>query len=406
MHRKTFLFVILTGILASPVAADAQAEFAKKAQAILKTNCYQCHGNGGSNEGGFNFVLEQPRLVATKKVVPGDLKASKLYKYLADEYMPPTEDAEGKPVTQRPSKEDVAVIKQWIEAGAPDFNPTAPQREFISPAKMLELMREDLEQKIDPRDRKFIRYFTLTHLSNAGLSDDEMQSYRNGLSKLVNSLSWKRNIVVPQPIDPAKSILRINMNDYDWDQAKWDKILAANPYGVTYSTEAAKKCYGYTKCKLPHVRGDWFVNAAARPPLYHDILDLPATDKELEAKLGINAAKNIENELVRCAGFKDSGVAIEGNPRLLEWHETAYGAYWKSYDFAGKVDRRNLFENPLGPGDARNFFQQDGGEIIFNLPNKLQAYMLINAKGIRIDVGPTTVVVDKAPPKEVENRMW
>jgi serine/threonine-protein kinase len=35
-----------------------------------------------------------------------------------------------------------------------------------------------------------------------------------------------------------------------------------------------------------------------------------------------------------------------------------------------------------------------GGEIIFNLPNGLQGYLLVNAKGHRIDEGPIEVVTD------------
>src|SRR5262249_1290203 len=46
----------------------------------------------------------------------------------------------------------------------------------------------------------------------------------------------------------------------------------------------------------------------------------------------------------------------------------------------------------------------DGGEIIFRLPNGLQAYMLVDARGNRIDRGPTTVVSDpKHPERVVEN---
>jgi hypothetical protein len=57
------------------------------------------------------------------------------------------------------------------------------------------------------------------------------------------------------------------------------------------------------------------------------------------------------------------------------------------------------FVHPLGPaGD--NGFQHDGGEIIFNLPNGLQGYLLINAKGERIDQGPTAIVTDKESVKK------
>ena len=51
-------------------------------------------------------------------------------------------------------------------------------------------------------------------------------------------------------------------------------------------------------------------------------------------------------------------------------------------------------EHPTGPGGA-NGFEHDGGEIIFNLPNGLQAYLLVDNKGKRIDTGPTDVVLDK-----------
>src|SRR5262249_30738360 len=67
---------------------------------------------------------------------------------------------------------------------------------------------------------------------------------------------------------------------------------------------------------------------------------------------------------------------------------------WKSYDFADNVGRRNLFEHPLGPGAQPSTFQHDGGEIIFNLPNGLQAYLLVNAQGQRLDNGPIKIVKD------------
>src|SRR5205823_8754042 len=89
-----------------------------------------------------------------------------------------------------------------------------------------------------------------------------------------------------------------------------------------------------------------------------------------------------------------NGSGVSRNNRLIERHKTGYGAYWKSYDFAGNSGRQNLFAHPLGPGPDENTFQQDGGEIIFNLPNGLQAYLLVDAKGRRIDKGPQNIVSD------------
>ena len=97
------------------------------------------------------------------------------------------------------------------------------------------------------------------------------------------------------------------------------------------------------------------------------------------------------------AGFNESGVSR--NNRLIERHESAYGAYWKSYDFKISDGRGNLFQFPLGPefhGNPFNdqSFEHAGGEIIFNLPNRLQGYLLVNNKDQRIDEGPTDIVSD------------
>ena len=136
----------------------------------------------------------------------------------------------------------------------------------------------------------------------------------------------------------------------------------------------------------PFVRADWFIATASLPPLYYDILDLPKMDRELEAQLGVNVAANIKNApgvRVWRAGFNESGVS--NNNRVVERHEYRYGMYWKTYDFAGNVGQQNIFTHPLA-------FKHDGGEIIFNLPNGLQAYYLSTASGARLDAAPISIV--------------
>src|SRR5262249_4116036 len=73
------------------------------------------------------------------------------------------------------------------------------------------------------------------------------------------------------------------------------------------------------------------------------------------------------------------------------------GPYWRSYDFASNVGSKNVFERPLT-------FVHDGGEHIFCLPNGMFAYLLTDARGGRIDRGPTTIVRDeRRPGGAVEN---
>ncbi|RKU26089.1 hypothetical protein C6499_14070, partial [Candidatus Poribacteria bacterium] len=75
--------------------------------------------------------------------------------------------------------------------------------------------------------------------------------------------------------------------------------------------------------------------------------------------------------------------------RVVERHTSRYGAYWKSYDFAGSVGSQNIFTHPLD-------FTHDGGEIIFNLPNGLQAYLLVDANGNRLNDAPIEIVSNPA----------
>ena len=129
---------------------------------------------------------------------------------------------------------------------------------------------------------------------------------------------------------------------------------------------------------------------ASLPPLYHDLLSLPLTDRELDTRLEVDVVRNINNApgvRVWRAGTNDSGVST--NNRVLERHTSRYGAYWKSYDFAGSVGTQNIFTHPLS-------FTHDGGEAIFNLPNGLQGYYLVNASGSRLDGAPINIVSNPA----------
>ncbi len=255
-----------------------------------------------------------------------------------------------------------------------------------------------------PDDRPFARYFTLTHLYNAavvgGASDhyslSQLPVYRDGLSKLVNSLSWAPAVKRPRPVDPLSLILHIDLRDYHWDAQQWDRIAAAYPYAVRRHTAAERAIARMSNCGQGYLRADWFAAVASRPPYYHQLLKLPRTERGLERKLGIDPNRNREQGRAIRAGIGDSDVSF--NNRLLERHpidrrQAGYaGAYWKSYDFRGGVGRRSIFAHPLGP--SADGLVPDGGEVIFSLPNGLNGYLLIDDKGNRIDQAPTDIVRD------------
>ena len=79
-----------------------------------------------------------------------------------------------------------------------------PSRTTISTGDAYNFILADLET-MDRRTRRFQRYFSLAHLHNAGLSDEELQTFRNALNKLVNSLSWGSKVVNPGGHRPAEN---------------------------------------------------------------------------------------------------------------------------------------------------------------------------------------------------------
>src|SRR5262245_40095594 len=126
MTRATFAYALLTALFAaSAVHADPPPGLAARAREVLKANCYRCHGQDGAVEGGFNYVLDRDKLVAARKVVPGKPDDSPLMRKVVAGKMPPPDQQ------PRPSADDVALLRQWVEAGAPGATPAAV-RPFVT----------------------------------------------------------------------------------------------------------------------------------------------------------------------------------------------------------------------------------------------------------------------------------
>ena len=385
-----YTLTILALILLNATIASAQQDLAQEAYLIFQQNCLNCHGEHGAFTE--DLIIEHTVLIETGAVVPGSPITSELYTRLF------TKDLTKRMPFGQPqlSGEAITTIGNWILAGAPNWD-VQHDVNFISTDTMLTAVQQHL-QTLDPFDRPFARYFTMTHLYNAGETLEALNAYKTALAKLVNSLSWGFDIHNPQPIDAAETIFYIDLRDYEWDlRDTWTQIENTYPYAIEFDEVSQARLR--TKianlretmnCEVPYIYVDWFLATAVLPPLYHDILDLPETDRELERKLEVDVLRNLQSapgRRVWRAGTNNSGVS--NHNRVVERHTSRYGAYWKSYDFAGSAGTQNIFTHPLS-------FEQDGGEVIFNLPNGLQAYYISDAAGNRIDVAPTNIVSNPA----------
>lgn len=417
MHRLIVLLTTGTVLLHSQTLyAQQPPDLGKQAQVIFATHCYRCHGENGSSDGGMNFILDFSKLVGTN-VIAGNPEKSSVYKQINPNLignMP-------QDTLTKPTAAEIETIKQWILAGAP-----IPKEEIATPRAFFSL-GEEIQAldafllKTEKQNWPYYRFFTLRTLHNMPsqkVRDSTLDQYRAGLSKLLNSLSWKNEIIVPEKVDDKGVVVAVDIRKLDWADGNgknlWREILSLYPYGMANNrypedrelNNRWQSIADMTGTDVAVIRTDWFIAQASRPPLYHTLLQLPDQLADLERRLPVgnreylDLQKNIvegKGKIVR-AGFNNSGVS-ERNNRLIERHATSYGAFWISYDFKVSAGTGNLFVFPLGPQFKENpfdrhSFKHDGGEIIFNLPNGLQAYMLINAKGKRIDEGPVEIVSD------------
>ncbi|MEM7155855.1 MAG: c-type cytochrome domain-containing protein [Myxococcota bacterium] len=351
---------------------------------VLDRHCAGCH-NPESNAAGFGFATDVEKLIISGKVVPGDASSSPVFARMIGGSMPPPS------IPDRPSDDDVSIVGAWIDSCLLDAPETCDDQDPISTDQMIDVMLADIAT-VPPTDRLFTRYLTLTHLYNVGYCLEDLDQFRFGLSKSINSLSLDPIITRPQPIDAEETIYRIDLRDYDWEAAqgidKWELLVDNNPYAVRLLDDDAQVLQQFTGTFVPFMAADWFVHDSAEPPLYYDMVDIPGTMSQLEAQLGINISANIATFEVERAGFLNSGVSQSN--RVFERHQLPFAgnaSLWVSYDFETSEGAQNIFANPLD-------FQENGGEAIFNLPNGMQAYIITDAQGNRLDEAPINIVTD------------
>lgn len=374
----------------------------KQAKSILSQRCQACHGI----EFHYNEldVLNEMSLFSNVTIgdeeiayiKPGAPKASWIWQKIADDTMP-----QGTPLTDA----EKAIIYNWILEGA--TWPSEETRYYVSELEALTSISQHLS-KFEKSERRYQKYFSLVHIfNNQNISGRDLRIHRAALSKAVNSMSDQPLIVTPKPIDSHKTIYHIDLRDYGWEKfGIWQSVLVAYPYGLQpiESTELVRQ---YTAIRdlneevffdgIPYVRADWFVARATQPPLYHTLAKIPQTSNELLETLNVDVEQHLRVNKCRRAGLVESGVSTQN--RLIEYHNSKMGSLWITYDFSPEDTKSNLMRFPLGPNFAGHefpelAFKHSGGEIIYELPNGLHGYMLVDAEGQRIDKAPVEIVSD------------
>jgi hypothetical protein len=374
----------------SPTKTDCTSSVARANQ-VLDAYCASCHGPDSIGDGGFATVLDTEAMVASGLVVADDPENSPLYQRMISGSMPPKADPQ-------PTPGDVDAVRAWIACGAlawPVFN--SPGLPYTPVEERLALMADDLDA-LPAAERAGVRYLDITPLANTGLSIERLSEYRAALHYLMNSLSQAPEVAVLPALGENALILRVRLADFAWTAATWEAIAAGYPYAVRYdatSTQfpiddaAAESLRTATGTSVPFMHADWFISHVSVPPLYYDILGIPATFAALEQQLGIDTAANIASGSAPRAGFRDSPLSRYN--RVVERHliSAELGSLWLTYDFASNTGTSNVFLHPLD-------FEAVSRELLLPLPNGMSAFMIVDASGNRLDVAPISAVQDVA----------
>jgi hypothetical protein len=108
---------IVIAVFALASVAQAAPSFERDVRPILKAHCFQCHGEEAEHKGGLDLRLRRLMVKGGDSgaaIVPGSPDESYLLERLADGEMPPGDDEE-----KKLTAEQIAVIHDWIAAGAP-----------------------------------------------------------------------------------------------------------------------------------------------------------------------------------------------------------------------------------------------------------------------------------------------
>ena len=399
-------------------ALPDDASLSDRVLATFQKHCSRCHGvelerQGTRPKGGFGFVDDLARLAREREYVIAGLPArSPLYAALLADADPRMPLGAGQDASKALSSAAVADVADWIKSLADADIPARAGAPHRQRADDLRDMLRDLTRTVSGRQRAHTRYVTLSHLWNLDASEAELDVARQAVAKLLNSLSWQGALAVLEPVDAAGTVLRLNLHDLGWSAADWDAIVARYPYGLLDHSPEESLLQAATQAALPWVRGDWLVANASVTPLYEQLLRLPSTPAELAAfesdQLGVDLGNDLIDERAVRAGLRTSEVAV--GHRVLERHPARHGAYWIAWDLKTprpdareEASRRDLFRAPVGPAALAEFrsvrrdhcFEHSGSERLFNLPNGLQGYLIVDSVGTRLSSGPLEYVADR-----------
>jgi hypothetical protein len=219
------------------------------------------------------------------------------------------------------------------------------------------------------------------------------------MNKFINSISSETQVRRAEEVrdeENSKSIYRIDLRDYGLDDAQgpfevdgeqfvdgWEAIIGNNNFAVEFQGDQAENVILLSGTTVPVLFSDAIIDEASFGNLYYGLLRLDDTRDEVQAALGLDLAGDLDQDITVRAGTTTSEISQQ--ERLIQRNEQPIGGlyYYESFDLDPDVAGNSIFDDPL------NFDQNaNGSEAVFSLPNGLQAYIIFDENGNRLEESP------------------
>jgi hypothetical protein len=235
-------------------------------------------------------------------------------------------------------------------------------------------------------DRPFLRYASVGNAINADRCAIAVNGARQALSKLLNGVSREPSLALPTAVgqDEVPIVFRFDLRDYglareialgDETHADgWEALLASSPYAVELGGEDGVFLARETGTASAWLSIDAIVQAASDAHVYYALANIPPTLAELREQVGLPGELDpFRDGLPRAATSRSRVLRARGDMRAIDRYDIDAGTYYEAL----QIETTELLADPLHvQPEAQRL-------ILFNLPNGLSAFAIMDAAGNR-----------------------
>jgi hypothetical protein len=259
---------------------------------------------------------------------------------------------------------------------------------------------------LDARGRRESAYLVMSHKINQWKEQTELDAYRQGINKGLNSLSTDQRLTKATVVDARKGIYRVDLDVFDFlltlEERRngriyddWDTVVqeANKIFKFESFTSKGIQIKALTGRTQVWLHSDLYLLAAHKDNTYYQLLGIDRNQFKFFIDQDIDLNQQFADFEVTAGGGFGSPISLEKNRVIYRLNNAENYTYVTLDPNSVFVDEKNYFEFPcIFQMNCTENLLFDASEIIHTLPNKLQGYSLFNNLNVRQVFAPADVV--------------